>query len=410
MGHLSRWIVLAALYTLAGCAGFRYHGEYCGPRYPKPNTFPAAADDLDVPCQSHDSCYSAGVQSRYACDLQLVKELLSLSLNPPCQNTAREMALYFAGLHPSTVPGNPLADALILAGKASEWPLTAAGIFERSALLVAEGRATKTTICCDRRFMPEDGSPCYPRNATSLHLAIMAELLRWHKIEGLSYETAMPNVAIDRARSLALVPKNQTIFAIARDAGSALAFTEAGMFFGGIIGGHGFLSYDELGRTPIRIVDRDTISLGLRKFRITDWPEGALYDIVTTVRDTALRARISATQLLPPGFSGRWIGAVRQSGARPYSVTVVIEETYQTAREGVVVGKIEYPEVQCGGSLILLSSSERTLRVDEILTAGARRCVSGGEVTLHLTNNGFVEWSWDDGDRRHAATAVLSKE
>src|SRR5207237_6526797 len=55
MGHLSRWIVLAALYTLARCAGFRYHGEYCGPRYPKPNTFRAAADDLDVPCQAHHS-------------------------------------------------------------------------------------------------------------------------------------------------------------------------------------------------------------------------------------------------------------------------------------------------------------------------------------------------------------------
>lgn len=400
--------LLAASLLLAGCKGFVYHGNYCGPGYPRPNEHPPLFDDVDAVCRDHDNCYSGAATPAYACDARFIETILSLSLNAQCQNSAREMAVYFAGLHPPRDRNNPLIIPVGVAAKGRYWPETLAAAVERGTLLLAEGHAGPAVRCCDRRVVPLPGSPCYPEDATPLQLRVMAALTAWHHIAGLRYEPYMPRVAVSNARRLARVPEGQHVIAIVGIDAGALVFTESGMFHGQLIGGRGFVSYEDLMTMPVHSVASHAITVGTRNFRATDWPANALYRVMIAIRGAIAEQRTVDAGTRsdgPPGeLAGRWRGTVRQEGTPPYPVELILDRNYASARQGNAIGRITYPSLDCGGILTLMSAHTNEVRVHELLEYGAGRCVEGGVITLIRTREA-VSFTWTGG--RYSASSVL---
>jgi hypothetical protein len=244
----------------------------------------------------------------------------------------------------------------------------------------------------------------------------MRALVPWHYVHGLYYEAEIPPKVVARARRIARVPKTERVIAVLDGLGEALVFTEAGLFHGGLMREHGFLLYPELVSVALQTIDENTVEVGPRKFRFVDWPAGALYDIIRVARDAASNVAddvasdiTDSTLALTRDFEGAWRGAVRQHGVRPYSVELLIAPA-ETTYVGSAVGKITYPELDCGGSLTLISSSRNKLRVGEVVASGVRKCVSGGEITIELTGADTASWSWADGKTRHLATSTIHRQ
>lgn len=105
-------------------------------------------------------------------------------------------------------------------------------------------------------------------------------------------------------------------------------------------------------------------------------------------------------------FLGIWRGVVKQKWARRYSVVVAMDGESRNQ----IVGSIEYPELDCGGSLRLVESSLTRVRLAEMLTYGHGRCVSGGQITIERPIGRNAAWNWADGDPRHLASAVLTRD
>jgi len=410
-----RWCIVVAALVLVACGtgGFTFHGQYCGPGVPKNGETPEVQDDLDAVCKAHDDCYSQFPSQRHRCDLKIVRELIELKLNPQCSETAREMALYFAGLHPSSARGDPSVMPLALAGKANVWPLTAAGLLERGASVLADGRARKQSICCDRRSLAAPGSPCYPQSSTLLRLRLSEMLTRWSDIQELYYEKEIPQNILRYARHLARVPHTEQVIAIAYSPGAVIIFTESGMFLGRIIGRESYYTYNAISAIQIRVIDQHTLAIGREHFRITDWPIHALRDIIVSVGSVANvtptiqnSPDVSSTEIAP--FVGTWRGIVSQRGAKPYLVILRIDQAIHPYK-GAAVGTIEYPKPNCGGTISLIETSSNAMKVAEVLSFGQRRCVSGGTVLLELATTGAVSWFWTDG-HRYQASATLKRD
>jgi hypothetical protein len=102
------------------------------------------------------------------------------------------------------------------------------------------------------------------------------------------------------------------------------------------------------------------------------------------------------------GFVGTWRGRVKQQGAPPYSVVL----TLRSPRTSEIVGDIEYPEVNCRGTLDLVALSSTQLSLHERIVRG--RCVDGGTILITRNSVGSAHWEWSDGVPRDGATASIT--
>lgn len=87
-------------------------------------------------------------------------------------------------------------------------------------------------------------------------------------------------------------------------------------------------------------------------------------------------------------MEGNWRGSGHQTpaGARgsDYPVSITISGAG---------GKIDYPSLQCGGSLVRISGDATAGEYRERLTYGGNKCVDGGNVILRLFR-GKLSYTW----------------
>jgi hypothetical protein len=100
-----------------------------------------------------------------------------------------------------------------------------------------------------------------------------------------------------------------------------------------------------------------------------------------------------------PEILGRWEGVGEQDSGSSWEMVVDIF--------GVgpgVCGRVRYPSIPCAAEWICSGRSDsRALRAHEHLTAGREACIDGGEMTMSLTPEGTLSWSWTaSGEKAHA--------
>jgi dipeptidyl aminopeptidase/acylaminoacyl peptidase len=102
--------------------------------------------------------------------------------------------------------------------------------------------------------------------------------------------------------------------------------------------------------------------------------------------------------------AGTWSGDVRQFMAPHYSVLF----TLRGGAAGTVVGTIDYPEVDCGGSLTLENVAADYVRLRESITHG--RCTDGGTIAISNIRPDAAQWAWYDSSGRRKATAEIKRK
>jgi hypothetical protein len=103
-------------------------------------------------------------------------------------------------------------------------------------------------------------------------------------------------------------------------------------------------------------------------------------------------------------FVGGWRGTITQPSARIYDGVFSLK----SANLGEVFGTSSYVELDCGGTLTLLSVTETTLEFQEKLTYGTSRCIDGLKKTLTLRPDMSLDYAISP-NQGVTATAILAK-
>jgi hypothetical protein len=108
---------------------------------------------------------------------------------------------------------------------------------------------------------------------------------------------------------------------------------------------------------------------------------------------------------LPTAFFGSWEGRGAQSDQPgDWSIAATIMGGQPV---GGLVGTIEYPSLDCSGTLTLRVAAAGALELQERITSG--ECVDGGIVTLTPLDDGRLRYDWrKDGDTM-TAEGTLSR-
>jgi hypothetical protein len=112
-------------------------------------------------------------------------------------------------------------------------------------------------------------------------------------------------------------------------------------------------------------------------------------------------------QSLDASLLGTWRGEghqVPQGPSQGWTIVMSIRE------DGA---NIEYPSLECGGTLTQISSSDTTAQYREAITHmdGSHRCVDGGLVTVRYMNGGlFYTWTALVNGARYNASAVMTHD
>jgi hypothetical protein len=114
------------------------------------------------------------------------------------------------------------------------------------------------------------------------------------------------------------------------------------------------------------------------------------------------------TQLprLPGSFDGVWDGMVTQQGASTPSRTLV---SLTGGRIGSVVGTIAYPSLRCGGELWLVSASNDSVQLGEVILYGQDRCSGRALLTMGQDKSGALTMQWRDISGAGSAKGTLKK-
>lgn len=76
---------------------------------------------------------------------------------------------------------------------------------------------------------------------------------------------------------------------------------------------------------------------------------------------------------------GEWTGPVTQAGAPPYTVNMTLEHDGES-----VVGTVEYPDLDCSGTLGDATLDDEVLTIVETITVGDEVCLTPLDLTLTL--------------------------
>ena len=135
---------------------------------------------------------------------------------------------------------------------------------------------------------------------------------------------------------------------------------------------------------PINTVSRLAIRAGINLGEPVVASSPSLSPVTTALRD----------------ISGTWEGDINQRGARPYSGIFSF-----SVADSNIVGKSQYPELNCGGELQLLSMDNQTYKFQETITYGTSRCISGLTKVFFLTSPTTINYS----NQAYSITAILNK-
>lgn len=100
-------------------------------------------------------------------------------------------------------------------------------------------------------------------------------------------------------------------------------------------------------------------------------------------------------------LSGTWSGAVTQSGSGTYTIRVTL-----SSAEGTVEGRVEYPELACGGSWRLITQSSSVYSFEEVITYGSR-CVERVDVQISVGPGNQLHYRIEPP---YAASATLLRD
>ena len=108
---------------------------------------------------------------------------------------------------------------------------------------------------------------------------------------------------------------------------------------------------------------------------------------------------------VPSGYLGDWSGKANQNNntAWPISLSIV------PGTLGSVVGKIDYPSLNCGGELTLKRVTRNSIELFENLTYGAGTCVDRGIDILKLSSSRKLDFNWLNPRGELEATGMLRK-
>jgi hypothetical protein len=114
---------------------------------------------------------------------------------------------------------------------------------------------------------------------------------------------------------------------------------------------------------------------------------------------------IAQEQGVPPVYLGDWAGKANQNNntAWPISLSII------PGRLGSVVGKIDYPSLNCGGDLTLKRVTKNSIELLENLTYGAGTCVDRGTNILRLSSSRKLYFNWLNPRGELEATGMLRK-
>ena len=102
---------------------------------------------------------------------------------------------------------------------------------------------------------------------------------------------------------------------------------------------------------------------------------------------------------------GVWKGAINQPGSRAYSGVMVINNL----NKGSIIGSMDYPELDCGGSLTLIDNAPKKYVIKEKMKYGFGKCVDNGTIKLDLKNSELI-WIWYYPDGKRGAQSSMRKE
>lgn len=106
-----------------------------------------------------------------------------------------------------------------------------------------------------------------------------------------------------------------------------------------------------------------------------------------------------------PALNGLWRGTGHQSPAGTAGADWSIAMTI-----GDGGGSIQYPSLNCGGSLTQISRDATSAQYLETITFGQKACINGGTITVRYVN-GNLAWTWfgQSGGKQYNAIAVLTR-
>lgn len=111
---------------------------------------------------------------------------------------------------------------------------------------------------------------------------------------------------------------------------------------------------------------------------------------VVNIRDTKAISKKPVDGSL---IIGSWGGEVKQ-GTETYPISMAISQTVIDS----VAGKVDYPTLQCGGTITLIEADSGRFVFEEKIEYGRNKCVDGGTVHLRAVDRKIIfEWSYPDG-------------
>ena len=114
---------------------------------------------------------------------------------------------------------------------------------------------------------------------------------------------------------------------------------------------------------------------------------------------------ISQANNIPSVYLGTWSGRANQNNNTTWSISLSIV----SGSIGSVVGKIDYPSLNCGGELTLQRITKDSIELLENLSYGMDRCINRGTNVLKLSSARKLDFYWLNPNGELEATGMLRK-
>ena len=119
----------------------------------------------------------------------------------------------------------------------------------------------------------------------------------------------------------------------------------------------------------------------------------------------AKKVAVSQASSIPSVYLGTWSGSANQNNNTAWSISLSIA----SGSIGSVVGKIDYPSLNCGGELTLQRVTKNSIELLENLSYGMDRCINRGTNVLKLSSARKLDFYWLNPNGELEATGMLSK-
>jgi len=103
---------------------------------------------------------------------------------------------------------------------------------------------------------------------------------------------------------------------------------------------------------------------------------------------------------------GTWEGVVTQAGFGTYLVSMEID-LLQTGKRA---GSIDYPQLNCSGTLTYDGNSSGVYIFNEQIDIGQEICLGPGRIEIEETDSRKISWEWYFGGSEPLVTGTLTKK